>query len=51
MAGAAAARALEAADREIGPAVLVALGAEPAEAVRQLAEHGGDLRRAVAAHV
>ena len=46
-----AARALDAADREIGPAVLVALGAEPADAVRRLAEHGGDLRRAVAAYV
>jgi N-acetylmuramic acid 6-phosphate etherase len=47
----AAARALETADREIGPAVLVALGASPDEAARLLAEHEGDLRKAVAEHV
>ncbi len=46
---AAAAAALDAADREIKPGVLVALGAAPDRARGLLAEASGDLSRAIAA--
>src|SRR5204863_485801 len=46
---AAAADALDAAGREIKPAVLIALGATEAQARQALAQAGGDLSRAITA--
>lgn len=46
---AAAADALDVADREIKPAVLIALGATDAQARQALAQAGGDLSRAITA--
>ena len=44
-----AARALEEADNEISPAILIALGMTKSEAIRLLSLHHGQLRKAIAA--